>query len=270
MSGKYAHLSDEELVLFADGELSSRNVVQISAHLEACWDCRTRLRQLEETIAEFVDVHHRTLDHQLPPSTGPRALLKARLMESAVAARQGSWFPSFQKAFTLRKLAYVGVALLAAALGTFLGYNYVSSPPATRATVRAVPDPRLTPGATHAVSANDVCTVSYSDDARLLPASIQQRVLQEYGMAGAQAQGYELDYLISPQLGGTDDIRNLWPEPESSTAWNVDAKDALESRLHQLVCQGKINLVTAQRDLATDWISAYKRYFHTDRPIEPL
>jgi len=50
----------------------------------------------------------------------------------------------------------------------------------------------------------------------------------------------------------------------------VDAKDALESRLHQLVCQGKINLVTAQRDLATDWISAYKRYFHTDRPIEPL
>ena len=89
-------------------------------------------------------------------------------------------------------------------------------------------------------------------------------------MAGAQAQGYELDYLISPQLGGTDDIHNLWPEPESSTAWNVDAKDALESRLHQLVCQGKINLVTAQRDLATDWISAYKRYFHTDRPIEPL
>jgi hypothetical protein len=95
-------------------------------------------------------------------------------------------------------------------------------------------------------------------------------VLQEYGVAGAQTQGYELDYLISPQLGGTDDIRNLWPEPELSTAWNADAKDALEGRLHQLVCQGKINLATAQRDLATDWISAYKQYFHTDRPIQPL
>ena len=133
-----------------------------------------------------------------------------------------------------------------------------------------IPDPRLTPGATRPVSANDVCTVSYSDDARLLPASIQHRVLQEYGVAGAQTQGYELDYLISPQLGGTDDIRNLWPEPELSTAWNADAKDALEGRLHQLVCQGKINLATAQRDLATDWISAYKQYFHTDRPIQPL
>jgi len=76
-------------------------------------------------------------------------------------------------------------------------------------------------------------------------------VLQEYGVAGAQTQGYELDYLISPQLGGTDDISNLWPEPDSATGWNADAKDALEGRLHQLVCQGKINLATAQRDLAT-------------------
>ncbi len=269
MSGKYAHLSDEELVRFADGELSSRNVVESNAHLEACWECRTRLRQLEGTIAEFVDVHHRTLDHQLPPSAGPRALLKARLAESAAASEAG-WLHSLQRAFAGEKLAYVGAALLAAALGTFIGYNYMSSPPTIRGAVRAIPDPRLTPGATRAISASDVCNVNYSDDARLLPASIQQRVLQAYGMAGARAQGYELDYLISPQLGGTDDVRNLWPEPESSTAWNADAKDALESRLHQLVCQGKINLVTAQRDLATDWISAYKRYFNTDRPIEPL
>ena len=46
-------------------------------------------------------------------------------------------------------------------------------------------------------------------------------------------------------------------------------KDALENRLHQLVCQNKIDLATAQRDLATDWISAYKKYFHTYWPIEP-
>jgi len=270
MGRAYTHLSDEELLRFADGELSSRQIAGVNTHLASCWDCRTRLRQLEETIAEFVDVHHRTLDHQLPPSAGPRALLKARLAESTVAARQRSWLPSFQKAFPLGKLAYVGAALLAAALGTVVAYNSLSSPATGRRTIRAIPDPRLTPGAARAVSASDVCTVNYSDDARLLPASIQHRVLQEYGMTGAQSQGYELDYLISPQLGGTDDIRNLWPEPESATGWNAGAKDALEGRLHQLVCQGKINVATAQRDLATDWISAYKRYFHTDRPIQPL
>jgi hypothetical protein len=41
----------------------------------------------------------------------------------------------------------------------------------------------------------------------------------------------------------------------------------LEGRLHQLVCDGALPLATAQQDLATDWISAYKRYFHTDQPL---
>ncbi len=89
-------------------------------------------------------------------------------------------------------------------------------------------------------------------------------------MAGAQSKNYELDYLISPQLGGTNDIRNLWPEPASRTGWNMGAKDELEDRLHQLVCQGNISLATAQHELATDWISAYKRYFHTDKPNQQL
>lgn len=270
MGRAYTHLSDEDLLQFADGELSSGQIAEVNDHLASCWDCRARLRQIEDTIADFVRVHHDTLDSELPPSAGPRALLKARLAESAAVASQRRWLPSFQHAFAWRKLAYLGALLLAATLGTVVAYNSLSGRSTLSGAVRAVPDPRLTPGAARAVSASDVCSVSYSDDARLLPASIQQRVLQEYGMAGAQAQGYELDYLISPQLGGTDDIRNLWPEPESSTGWNAGAKDALEGRLHQLVCQGKINVATAQRDLATDWISAYKRYFHTDRPIEPL
>jgi hypothetical protein len=104
----------------------------------------------------------------------------------------------------------------------------------------------------------------------MVPASVRRRVFQEYQLTDRQLQGYELDYLISPQLGGTDDIRNLWPEPEAVSEWNMRVKDALEDRLHQLVCQGTINLSTAQQDLATDWISAYKRYFHTDRPIESM
>jgi hypothetical protein len=75
-----------------------------------------------------------------------------------------------------------------------------------------------------------------------------------------------VDYLITPELGGVDDIRNLWPEPHSATVWNSYVKDQLETYLHQQVCAGKLNLKTAQRDIATDWISAYKRYFHVDQP----
>jgi hypothetical protein len=64
-------------------------------------------------------------------------------------------------------------------------------------------------------------------------------------------------------------MRNLWPEPYSNTVWNAAVKDALEARLHELVCQGALDLHAAQRELATDWIAAYKRHFHTDRPIAP-
>jgi hypothetical protein len=78
---------------------------------------------------------------------------------------------------------------------------------------------------------------------------------------------YELDYLITPELGGVADQRNLWPERYGSGVWNARVKDDLEELLPRLVCQGTLPLVTAQRDIASDWIAAYKKYFRTDRPI---
>jgi hypothetical protein len=37
-------------------------------------------------------------------------------------------------------------------------------------------------------------------------------------------------------------------------------KDRLEDRLHALVISRKLDLETAQREIATDWIAAYKKY----------
>jgi hypothetical protein len=34
-----------------------------------------------------------------------------------------------------------------------------------------------------------------------------------------------------------------------------------------MVCRGDVDLATAQRDIATDWIAAYRKYFHADRPV---
>jgi hypothetical protein len=90
-----------------------------------------------------------------------------------------------------------------------------------------------------------------------VPASLRQVVFQEYGIANAHADNYEIDYLITPGLGGVKDIHNLWPEPNASPVWNSHVKDALEERLHQLVCSGTLDLPTAQREIATDWIAAY-------------
>jgi hypothetical protein len=97
--------------------------------------------------------------------------------------------------------------------------------------------------------------------------SVRSAVFQEYGLAGAHAADYEIDYLIAPGLGGTADIHNLWPEPYSTAAWNAHVKDSLEEYLHDSVCAGKLDLRTAQSDISHDWIAAYKKYFHTDKPL---
>jgi hypothetical protein len=60
-------------------------------------------------------------------------------------------------------------------------------------------------------------------------------------------------------IGGSNSIENLWPE-SYWTVWNAHVKDRLEDRLHALVVSSKLDLKTAQRQIATDWIAAYKKY----------
>jgi anti-sigma factor RsiW len=245
------HLSDQELVLAADGELNPRRDAQVRAHLAACWECRTRLRGLEGAIADFVHLHSASLDPQVPPAAASRALLKAQLAEiaSQTGTRRAWFLPAHWPAL-------VGLAAVAAIL-----VAYVAMP--KRAAV-AVPSQKLTPGAVRNVVTAEVC--SANAQAFAVPVALQRRVFEEYGIRNAAPDAYEVDYLITPELGGAADIRNLWPEPYSATVWNAHVKDQLEDRLHQLVCDGRLDLATAQHDISTNWIAAYKKYFHTDLP----
>ena len=52
--------------------------------------------------------------------------------------------------------------------------------------------------------------------------------------------------------------------------WNAHAKDALEERLQYMVCDKQIDLASAQRQIATDWIAAYKKYLHADNPCNAI
>lgn len=266
------HLSDEDLLLLADGELAPGRVAHAREHLAACWECRTRRGELEHTIADFVHAHHASLDVRMPPAAGPRALLKARLAESVVNSRRNSLDRMLAFARSPRPWAYACATLLLAALGTWVGLSRIArESPRLAAPLRPelVPNRTLTPGVARAVKREEVCEerIQDNDPSSLIPASVQQQALREYGVAGSQANEYQLDYLIPTALGGTGDIRNLWPEPYSETVWNARAKDALENRLHDLVCGGQIDLPLAQREIATDWISAYKKYFNAEKPV---
>ncbi len=81
------------------------------------------------------------------------------------------------------------------------------------------------------------------------------------------AASYELDALVTPELGGSTNQANLWPQRYHSPVWNARVKDELERLLPEMVCDEQISLAQAQREIASDWIAAYKRYFQTETPL---
>jgi hypothetical protein len=245
------HLTTEELLLAADGELPETR----AAHLAECSQCSLVLREREESTAEVVRLHQRTLDPWVPAATAARGRLVTRLhaLSGRVRTQTLAW-----------RYAAVAACVVAAAA---LVYFDVIPLRGMHTVPVSFPEPSLTPGAVVAINADQVCRTPRPKN-RIVPVSLQRKVFEEYGIAAAEPRAYEVDYLITPALGGSDDIRNLWPQSNSSAMWNSRIKDALEDRLHDLVCDGTLDLATAQHDLAADWIAAYRKYFHTDAPLD--
>ncbi len=268
---KEIHLSDQEMLLAADGELSAHRAALVRNHLAECWGCRARMAEIERTIADFTLADRQAFDPQVPPISGARAHLRAQLAELASRPPARSWRWLFQFSSPMRAAAYIGIAFVVAAVAGELLLNHSKMSGARSGVVSAErgaePDPRLTPGATRKVALNDVCSMAHEEVVGQVSTPLRREVFREYGILNAHPDDYEVDYLIAPGLGGVEDIRNLWPEPSTSRTWNAYAKDALEEHLHQLVCAGDLDLSTAQREIASDWIAAYKKYFHTDRPL---
>lgn len=129
---------------------------------------------------------------------------------------------------------------------------------------RQLPDPKLTPGAVLAVTVQDICTPGYAKRVRNVPEAVKRQIYREYGVTSHRPREFEVDHLISLELGGSNDVRNLWPQPYRLVVDGLDegahTKDALEDRLHALVCAGTVDLKQAQKDIAVDWIAAYKKY----------
>ena len=71
---------------------------------------------------------------------------------------------------------------------------------------------------------------------------------------------YELDHLIPIAIGGAPlNVRDLWLQPRRGQA-NAADKNVLAYVLWRLVCEHRVPLQTAQRDISRDWTSAYQLY----------
>ncbi len=127
------------------------------------------------------------------------------------------------------------------------------------ALAKYLPNPQVTPGDALDVTPKDFCESGYSSKVRDVPESIKNEVYQEYGITSHKPGAYEVDHLISLELGGSNSVRNLWPQSYTGE-WNAHIKDQLENKLHELVCSGQLDMKTAQQAIATNWIVAYQKY----------
>jgi hypothetical protein len=125
-----------------------------------------------------------------------------------------------------------------------------------------LPDTAKTPGATLDVTAADICVPGYSKKVRNVPAAVKRQAYALYGVRTHEPGEYEVDHLISLELGGSNSIRNLWPQSFRTHPWNARVKDALENELHRRVCAGTMELAKAQQVIARNWVIGYRIYVH--------
>ena len=191
----------------------------------------------------------------------------ARLRESAAKLKTVSIPTALAMTGLMLLFGDVGVAMADVPIGPG-PTNYIEQPQPppgtchyrTAANGETLPDPNCTPGAispkvTQDTLATTICRTGYTKSIRP-PLSITEIEKREnaaaYGYTGS-LKDVEYDHLVPLEVGGDpNDARNQWIEPGASP----NPKDGVESRLHELVCEGRVPLAAAQEAIATDWTTA--------------
>lgn len=118
----------------------------------------------------------------------------------------------------------------------------------------------LTPGATVPVSLPELCAKGHAGSVRPSAsesARLKRMTMARYGISNAAPGAYQMDHLISLELGGDPrSALNLWPEPIAQ----AHRKDKVENKLHDAVCGGRVGLADAQQCEATDWASCPAKF----------
>jgi len=157
-------------------------------------------------------------------------------------------------------VAGIRLALLGVLLALSSAYAFAQDSTPLPAQPGNLPNAQVTPGAVLPVTREQVCSENYV--ATVPPPS--DRTMADayaaYGVLGSPPGMFTLDHLVPVALGGSNDIKNLWPQPVSAEPWNARVKRTLAKQLYDLVCSGRLPLKEAQDAMAKNWISAYWRY----------
>lgn len=123
-----------------------------------------------------------------------------------------------------------------------------------------LPDTKISPGDVAITDKSKLCPHANTKARRHVTKSEKVKVCAEYGIPASKCNGknYEIDHIVSLELGGSNSVANLFPQPW----WPHPAahdKDKLENWTHKQVCDGKMSLSDAQQGIATDWFKLYQQ-----------
>jgi hypothetical protein len=141
---------------------------------------------------------------------------------------------------------------------------------------RLYPDPTLTPGLAETLLALDLTkrytencpahktSCTYSQAHRNVPRSVHTQVYDEYNVPQAKRNidNGEVDHFQPLCAGGSNDIKNLWYQPETND-WNGEdfgfhAKDKLETYVCAQIQAGKLDPKQAYKRITEDWVKFYQ------------
>ncbi len=132
-----------------------------------------------------------------------------------------------------------------------------------------LPDSACTPGAIFPDATTDqICKPGYSASVRSVPVDVSRAVYAAYGIAEHASGSYEVDHLVPLEIGGSNDLANLWPQAGEPPP-GFHQKDQVEDYLRGQVCAGRLALLDAQRLAATDWIAVYAQIPRTPTAASP-
>lgn len=125
----------------------------------------------------------------------------------------------------------------------------------------AYPDAKYTPGATFPIlTEKQLCTPGYTATVRNVSDKVARQVFVNYGLEDKyltkERGNYEVDHFISLELGGSNDVSNLWPQPYDPQP-GARQKDVVETSLHRRVCAHELTLSQAQDIITNDWCAEY-------------
>lgn len=129
------HPDDGQLLRYADGELPARKTRQVRRHLEACWECRAALEELEAAVSECVRYRKKVVAAHLPPPPAPWQDLSRGFERIDAEQERGAFGARLLRAVFPAPVRWTAAAAAALALLAVAAYQWRQTPSVRAATL---------------------------------------------------------------------------------------------------------------------------------------